>query len=67
MAEYIVRIKKKTDEKVDIKFLSNLEIDFYTEAQEEEAFYRAMLADRKTSILDNIEKEHFIKQLKSAK
>ncbi len=48
-------------------FLSSLDIDFHTEAQEEEALYNKMQMDRKTRLLNQNEKENFIQQLKSAK
>lgn len=47
-------------------FLSSLDIDFYTEAQQEKALYKKMETDRKTPLLNHSEKETFIRQLKSA-
>jgi len=67
MAEYIVRTKNKKEEKVIEAFLSSLDIDFHTQAQEDEALYKAMQDDRKTPLLNKEEKEEFLKQLKSAK
>lgn len=67
MVEYIIKTKSKKERKVVEAFLSSLDIDFYTEAQEEKAFYNAMQTDRKTRLLTQNEKENFIKQLKSAK
>jgi len=67
MAEYIIKTKNKKGEKVVKAFLSSLEIDFYTEAQEEEALYNKMQVDRKTKLLSQPEKVHFIAQLKSAR
>ncbi len=67
MAEYIIKTKSKKEEKVIEAFLSSLDIDFHTEDQEEEALYRKMQMDRKTRLLNQKEKEDFIKQLKSAK
>ncbi len=67
MAEYIIKTKNKKEEKVVRAFLSSLDIDFHTEAQEEEALYNKMQMDRKTRLLNQNEKENFIQQLKSAK
>lgn len=67
MADYIVKIKSKKEEKVVRAFLSSMAIDFYTDAEEEAAFYKAMQNDRKTPLLSTNEKQNFIKQLKSAK
>ena len=67
MAEYIIKIKSKKDEKIVKAFLSSLNIDFYSEAQEEEALYNKMQTDRKTRLLSENEKENFMEQLKSAK
>jgi hypothetical protein len=68
MAEYIGRIKNKKEEKIVQAFLSSLNIDFYTAAQEEEeALYNKMKTDQKTRVLTVNEKEIFLKQLKSAK
>lgn len=67
MAEYIIKTKSKKEEKVVEAFLSSLDINFYTEAQEEEALYKKMQMDRKTKLLNQNEKENFIEQLKSAK
>jgi len=66
MAEYIIKTKSKKEEKVVKAFLSSLDIDFYTEAQQEKALYKKMETDRKTPLLNHSEKETFIRQLKSA-
>ncbi len=67
MAEYIIKTKNKKEEQVVKAFLSSLDIEFYTEVQEEEALYKKMQSDRKTKLLNQTEKEDFIKQLKSTK
>ena len=67
MADYIIKIKSKMEEKVVRAFLSSLSIDFYSDAEEEAAFYKAMQNDRKTPLLSTTEKESLVKQLKSAK
>ncbi len=67
MSEYIVKTKSKKEEKVVEAFLSSLEIDFHTLAQEDEALYKVMEEDRKTPLLNKQQKEEFLKQLKSAK
>ena len=67
MADYIVKIKSKKEEKVVRAFLSSMAIDFYTDAEEEAAFYNAMQNDRKTPLLTTTDKENFMEQLKSAK
>lgn len=67
MAEYIIKTKSKKEEKVVKAFLSSLDIDFHTEEQEEEALYEKMQTDRKTRLLNQNEKEDFLKRLTSAK
>ncbi len=67
MSEYIVKTKSKKEEKVVEAFLSSLEIDFHTQAQEDEVLYKLMEEDRKTPLLNKQQKEDFLKQLKSAK
>ncbi len=67
MPDYIIKTKNKREEKVVKAFLSSLDIDFYTEAQEEEALYKKMTRDQQTRKLNETEKEDFIKQMKSAK
>jgi hypothetical protein len=47
--------------------LSSLNIDFYTEAQEEEALCNQMKTDQKTRKLTEDEKENFIKKMNSSK
>ncbi|MEJ7681081.1 MAG: hypothetical protein WKG06_25155 [Segetibacter sp.] len=67
MAEYMIKTKNRKEGKVVEAFLSSLDIDFYTEAQQEKALYKKMQVDRKTRLLNQNEKENFIKQLKSTK
>jgi len=47
--------------------LNSLEIDYYTEAQEEQALYKAMKAGRKTNLLKASQKAAFLKSLKNQK
>lgn len=67
MAPYIVKARRKSEEKIIKAFLSSLDIDFHTQDQEDEALYKTMQEDRKTALLNKTEKESFVKQLKSAK
>jgi len=67
MAEYIVKTKGKKEEKVVEAFLLSLDIEFHTQAQEDEAFYKVMQQDRKTPLLNKQQKEDFIQQLTSPK
>ncbi|HEY5464992.1 MAG TPA: DUF2683 family protein [Hanamia sp.] len=63
----IVNPKNKQQEKVVKAFLTSLEIGFHSEAEENDALYRAMQAGRKTPLLDKTGREHFLKRLKGAK
>ena len=65
MAEYIIKTRNKKEEKIVTAFLSSRDIDFYTEAQEEEALYNKMTTDRTTPLLNETQKDSFIKKLKS--
>jgi hypothetical protein len=67
MVEYIVKAKTKKEEKVVEAFLMSLEIDFITQAQEDEALYKVMQQDRKTPLLNKKQKQDFLEQIKSAK
>jgi hypothetical protein len=67
MTELVVKPKNKREEKVVQAFLDSLEIGYYTEAQEEEAMYRAMIEGRKTKRLTPKQKEAFIRSLKNAR
>lgn len=67
MAEYIVKTKGKKEEKVVEAFLSSLDIEFHTQAQEDDVLYKLMQQDRKTPLLNNQQKEDLIKQLTSSK
>lgn len=62
----IVNPKNRQQEKVVKAFLTSLEIGFHSKAEENEALYKAMQAGRKTRLLNNPEKEDFLKRLKSA-
>jgi hypothetical protein len=48
-------------------FLTSLEIDFHSKAEENAALDKAMEARRKTPLLNKIEQENFLKRLKSVK
>jgi hypothetical protein len=63
----IINPKNKQQEKIVKAFLTSLEIGFHSEAEEEEALHHAMQAGRKTRLLNEAEKEHFLKRLKHAK
>ncbi len=65
--DLIVKTKNKREEKVVQAFLNSLEIDYFTEVQEEKALYKAMQEGRKTSILSPKERDSFIRLLKKAK
>jgi hypothetical protein len=67
MSSIIVNTKNKKQEKILQAFLNSLEIDYYTEAQEEHALYKAMKAGQKTRLLTTPQKESFLKSLKNAK
>ncbi|MBX9783889.1 MAG: hypothetical protein K2X48_11425 [Chitinophagaceae bacterium] len=67
MSEIIVRTKSKRQEKVVKNFSESLDIDYMTEAQEEEALYQAMKKGRKTKTLPPKEQEAFLRKLKLAK
>ena len=63
----IVTPKSKQQEKVIKAFLSSLEIDFYSEAEEDAALYNAMKKGRKTALLNKAQKTGFLQRLKQAK
>lgn len=63
----IVNPKNKTEEKVLKAFLSSLKIGFHTQADEDEALHKAMLAGKKTKLLTRSEKEKFLHQLSTKK
>lgn len=67
MADLVVRIKNKKEEKVVKAFLDSLEIDYLTEVQEEQALYNAMEKGKKSKLLTTKEKQNFLNKLKSAK
>lgn len=67
MADLVVRIKNKKEEKVVKAFLDSLEIDYLTEVQEEQALYNAMEKGKKSKLLTTKEKQNFLIKLKSAK
>jgi hypothetical protein len=67
MPSIIINTKNKKQEKVIQAFLDSLEIDYYTEAQEEQALYKAIKVGKKTKLLNASQKEVFLKSLKKAK
>ncbi|MEQ1798807.1 MAG: hypothetical protein ABL872_12700 [Lacibacter sp.] len=67
MAELVVKTKTKKEEKIVKAFLESLEIDYMTEAHEEQALYNAMQKGKKSKLLTAKEKDAFLKKIKSAK
>lgn len=65
--DLIVRAKNKKEEKIVQAFLHSLDIDYFTEVQEEKALYRAMQEGKKTKRLTRKEKEAFVYSLKNAR
>ena len=63
----IVNPKNRQQEKIVKAFLTSLEIGFHSEAEENEALYKAMQAGRKTRLLSKPQKKDFLKRLKDAK
>ena len=67
MATIIIDTKNKKQGKVIHAFLDSLEIDYYTEAQEDHALYNAMNAGKKSRLLNENEKKKFLKSLNKSK
>ena len=67
MPTIIIDTKNKKQEKLIQAFLNNLEVDYYTEAQEEEALYNAMKKGKKTKLLSSDEKKAFLRSLNNNK
>ena len=67
MPTIIIDTKSKKKEKLIQAFLNNLEVDYYTEAQEEKALYNAMKKGKKTKLLSEDEKKNFLKSLNNDK
>lgn len=63
----IVKTRNKKEEKIVQAFLDSLDIDYFTEIQEEKALYKAMQEGKKTRHLTQKEKEVFINSLKNAR
>ena len=63
----IINPKNKQQEKVVRVFLSSLNIDFHSEAEEDSALASAMGKGRKTALLNKTEKADFLRLLKQAK
>ncbi len=57
--------KNKKEEKIVQAFLSSLDIDYHSEAQEDKALYKAMSEGRKTRKLTAQERARFLKILGS--
>jgi len=60
MAEYIIKTKSKKEEKVVKAFLSSLDIDFYTEAQQEKALYKKWKQTEKHLFLIIAKEKHLL-------
>ena len=67
MVELIVKAKSKTEERIVQAFLDSLEIDYYTEVEEDKALYKAMMKGKKTRRLTQKEQEDFVKSLRRAR
>jgi len=65
--DLIVKTRNKKEEKIVQAFLDSLDIDYFTEIQEEKALYKAMQEGKKTRHLTQKEKEVFINSLKNAR
>lgn len=63
----IINPKNKQQEKVVKSFLTSLEIGFHSEAEENEALFKAMQAGQKSWLLNKSDKYEFLKRLKGAK
>lgn len=63
MAELIVKTKNKKEEKIVEAFLSSLDINYHTQAQEDAAIYKVMKIGRKSKLLTEQEKDAFLKSL----
>ena len=63
----IVTPKNKKEETVLKAFLNSLNIGFHSEADEDTALYNAMQKGRKTALLNNKEKQEFLKRIKKTK
>ncbi len=67
MPTIVIDTKNKKQEKIIQAFLDNLEVSYYTEAQEEQALYNAMKKGKKTNLLSEEEKKQFVKSLNNGK
>lgn len=65
--DLIVKTRNKKEEKIVKAFLDSLDMDYFTEIQEEKALYKAMRVGKKTRRLTQKEKEAFINSLKNAR
>lgn len=64
--DLFVKTRNKKEEKIVKAFLNSLDMDYFTEIQEEKALYEAMKEGKQTRRLTQKEKESFIKSLKNA-
>jgi hypothetical protein len=62
----IVTPKNKKEETILKAFLNSLKIGFHSEADEDAALYNAMQKGRKTALLNEKEKDEFIRNLKKS-
>jgi MinD superfamily P-loop ATPase len=67
MPTIIIDTKSKKKEKIIQDFLEKLEVNFYTEVQEEEALYNAMKKGKKSKLLSPNERKSFLNSLKNGK
>ncbi len=67
MPTIIIDTKNKKQEKIIHAFLDSIEVNYYTEAQEEQALYNAMKKREKTGLLSIGKKKAFINSLKNGK
>ena len=65
--DLIVKTRNKKEEKIVKAFLDSLDMDYFTEIQEEKALYKAMQEGKKTRRLTQKEKEAFVNSLKNAR
>ncbi len=62
----IVTPKNKKEETILKAFLNSLKIGFHSEADEDAALYKAIQNGRKTALLNQKEKDEFIRNLKKS-
>lgn len=67
MPTIVIDTKNKKQEKIIQAFLDSLEVNYYTDAQEEQALYNAMRKGKKTKLLSTEEKKQFVNSLNKGK